>query len=116
MFFLKHESSPEMRFIAIQSPPGRVLAVQNGINPDIPESFLLIKDSRAYAKSEAMLLLAGYLKSPWSWLAILRFLPRQFRDWFYDCIAQNRYRLFGRTVTCVVPNATTRSRFTLPKS
>jgi predicted DCC family thiol-disulfide oxidoreductase YuxK len=33
------------------------------------------------------------------------------RDWGYDLVARNRYRLFGKHDTCPMPTAETRSRF-----
>ena len=33
---------------------------------------------------------------PWSVLGYLTFLPEGFRDYFYDLVAENRYKLFGK--------------------
>jgi hypothetical protein len=38
-------------------------------------------------------------------------VPRWLRDFVYDRIAQNRYRLFGRTETCMVPAPEVAGRF-----
>jgi predicted DCC family thiol-disulfide oxidoreductase YuxK len=38
-------------------------------------------------------------------------LPRPLRDWLYDRIARNRYRLFGRRDTCLVPSPDVANRF-----
>ena len=48
---------------------------------------------------------------PWRALAILRLLPRRLGDWVYDCVARNRYALFGRTEHCMLPPPEWRERF-----
>jgi len=37
--------------------------------------------------------------------AVLRILPRPVQDWLYRRLSRNRYRLFGRTDMCAVPDA-----------
>jgi predicted DCC family thiol-disulfide oxidoreductase YuxK len=44
----------------------------------------------------------------WSWVRPLRHIPRAWRNQAYDLIARNRYRPFGRTETCIVPDASLR--------
>jgi len=34
----------------------------------------------------------------------LRLLPRTVQDWLYRIVARNRYRLFGRTNMCAIPD------------
>ena len=41
----------------------------------------------------------------------MRIVPRPLRDWLYDRIALNRYRLFGRRQTCFVPTDEIADRF-----
>lgn len=38
-------------------------------------------------------------------------LPRPVRNWLYDRVARNRYQLFGRTETCMVPGPDLMRRF-----
>ena len=38
-------------------------------------------------------------------------LPRPVRDWLYDRVARNRYQLFGRTESCMVPTPELMRRF-----
>jgi predicted DCC family thiol-disulfide oxidoreductase YuxK len=114
-FTLKHERTPEIRFVAIQSEEGRALARNHGIDPDDPESFLFIEDGMALAKSDGVIALARHFRRPFSGLAVLRILPRPIRDWLYDRLARNRYRIFGKKERCLVPTPETRLRFVLPE-
>jgi predicted DCC family thiol-disulfide oxidoreductase YuxK len=42
---------------------------------------------------------------------VLGIMPRFLRDWAYNLVARNRYRIFGRYDTCPLPSEATRSRF-----
>jgi predicted DCC family thiol-disulfide oxidoreductase YuxK len=113
-YTLRHEKAPSIRFVAIQSEEGRVLALQHGIDPDEPDSFLFIEDGRALTKSDGVLALVQHLKGPARLAAIGRIFPRIWREWLYDWIARNRHRLFGRSETCLLPEVAMRGRFVLP--
>ncbi len=114
-FVLKHERAPVIRFVAIQSGEGRALAKAHGIDPDNPESFLFIESGIALPKSDGIAALASHLRAPWNWISsVIRILPRPVRDWLYDRIARNRYRIFGKRESCLIPTPETRRRFSLP--
>jgi predicted DCC family thiol-disulfide oxidoreductase YuxK len=113
-FVLRHEREQAIRFVAIQSDAGRALVLAHGVSPEAPDTFLFIDAGNTHRKSDAVLALAGHLKPPYSWFGTLRVLPGGVRNWFYDRIAMNRYRLFGRRETCAMPDPASRHRFTLP--
>lgn len=102
-----------IRFTPIQSTYGRQLALDHGIDPDQPTSFLFLDGGRALEKSTAVLALLRRLGRPWSWLAIVGLLPQAWRDRGYDWLAANRYRLMGRRSTCMLPTPEQRTRFIL---
>lgn len=113
-YALRHERDDAMRFVAIQSREGRALAARHGLDPDDPDSVLLIEDGRALAKSDAVLALSARLAGPARLLGLGRVVPKAFRDWLYDRVARNRYRVFGRKTACAIPDPGRRHRFTLP--
>ena len=112
-FILAHEAEPLIRFVAITSAEGRALALAHGVSPDVPLTFLFIAGGKALTASDAVLALAR-LRWPWRALGAARVIPRPLRDAAYDFIARHRYRLFGRKEACILPDAPTRARFTLP--
>lgn len=114
-YMLRHERDHETRFVAIQSPEGRALALRHGIDPDEPDSFLFIEDGKALAKSDGVLALVRHLNGPARLLLAGRILPRGLRDWLYDRLARNRYRWFGRKESCEMPDPAQRHRFVLPE-
>jgi predicted DCC family thiol-disulfide oxidoreductase YuxK len=113
-YVLKHERNDKMRFVAIQSDEGNALAVQHGIDPENPDSFLFIEDGQAYAKSDGVLRMLKFIRGPARVIAIGAVFPKSVRDWFYDRIAKNRYRIFGRSNVCMVPAKNVKHRFSLP--
>jgi len=113
-YTLRHERDHAIRFVAIQSREGQALATAHGIDANEPASFLFIEGHQALAKSDGVLALLGHLGGPARLLLAGRLLPRPMRDWLYDRIARNRYRLFGRKTACGMPDASQRHRFTLP--
>ena len=114
-YTLKHEKAQTIRFIAIQSDDGRALAREHGVDPDDPETFLFIEKGRALPKSDGVIALAAHLGGPARTLRIGRILPKAVRDWLYDRVARNRYRLFGRRESCLIPDPESRHRFVLPE-
>ena len=77
-----------------------------------PRTNVAIINGCAYFKSDATIRVLADLPR-WSWSRILLLLPRRARDWAYDRIARNRYRLFGRNESCLVPTSSIASRFLL---
>jgi predicted DCC family thiol-disulfide oxidoreductase YuxK len=109
-FVITHDPERRFRFVAIQSDAGRKLAARYGIDPERPQTNAVVWDGRILFKSDAALTVLGQLDGTRA-LAGLRGLPRPLRDLVYDLIARNRYAIFGRTESCMVPSAEDRARF-----
>ncbi len=109
-FVLARDRARRFRFTAIQSEVGRALALRYGIDPDAPQTNAVILNGRIFFKSDAALTVLGRLPSLRG-LAGLTVVPRALRDPLYDLIAKNRYAIFGRTETCMVPANEDRERF-----
>ena len=61
--------------------------------------------------STATLRSACRLRWPWPFLFALIVTPRIVRDFLYALIARTRYRRFGTSPSCRVPNPELRKRF-----
>lgn len=109
-FVVDHDEDRRFRFVAIQSETGRALAVRYGIDSDAPQTNAVILGGRIWFKSDAALAVLKALPSTRG-LGVLRAVPTPLRNPIYDLIAQNRYRIFGRTDVCMVPSAEDRDRF-----
>ena len=113
-FVVARDPHATFRFVSAQSPLGQALLRHYDLDTDDFETNLLIADGRAHGKLDAitgvMDLLGDGLGGIWRVALLARLLPRPLRDWLYDRIARNRYALFGRTDTCIVPDASWRAR------
>ncbi|MDP1914192.1 thiol-disulfide oxidoreductase DCC family protein [Brevundimonas sp.] len=109
-FVIDRDPERRFRFIAIQSEPGRVLAARFGIDPEAPQTNAVVWSGRIFFNSDAGLTPLGALTATRP-LGVLKAVPRGVRDPVYDLIARNRYAIFGRTETCMVPSADDRARF-----
>jgi predicted DCC family thiol-disulfide oxidoreductase YuxK len=108
------DSAAPVRFVAIQSALGRRLSLAYGNPPDKPYSFLFFEGGAAYDRTDAIMGLARHIGGKAKLAPWLHAVPRPVRDFLYDRIARNRYSLFGKLDACIVPDAVTRARFTLP--
>jgi predicted DCC family thiol-disulfide oxidoreductase YuxK len=107
---IDHDPQQRFRFLPIQSPAGRTLAVRHGIDPEAPQTNAVVLGGRIFFKSDAALTVLGALPGT-SALKGLKAVPRLLRDPLYDLIAKNRYAIFGRTDACMVPSPEDRERF-----
>ena len=99
-----------IQFASAQSPLGQALFRHYGLDPTAFETVLLLRDGRAFGKLDMALEMAQLIGGPWWSFTVFRPLPRRLQDLAYDLVAKNRYRLFGRTDTCMIPDAGWRSR------
>lgn len=98
-FVHKNDRAQRFKFVAIQSAYGRALAARFGVDPDAPETNAAIVAGRAHFKADAALAVLAVLPG-WGWTSAAKLAPRALREWVYDRIARNRYRVFGRRGRC----------------
>jgi len=108
-FVATRDVDRRFRFTAIQSPYGTRLAQAFGIDPADPDTNAVIHGGVAHCKSDAALTVLGALPG-WSWVRVLRAVPKPLRDAVYSLVARNRYRIFGKYEECFVPDADVRAR------
>ena len=106
-----HRNDPNhaFRLTDMNAPAGRALAQRFGVNPDNPETVIVVRKGRALFKTDAAFAIARTLPL-WRWFAWLRFAPRWLRDPPYDLIARNRYNWFGKKTACALADPKLRER------
>jgi len=109
-FFLKREKNKKMHFAPLQSEVGKQLRAYFEISDKV-DSVILIKDHSAYIKSCAALRLTPYLKGVWPLMMVFVIIPPFIRNVFYDLIAKNRMRFFGRVQSCELLPKNDKERF-----
>ena len=111
---LDRDRRGEMRFAALQSDYGQSVIERH---PELRgiDSVVFIEQARGgervYVRSAAALKVAAYLGGFWKIFLAARVLPVRLRDYCYDLFARNRYKLFGKYDSCMLPPPEVRSRF-----
>jgi len=110
-FVIRRDPAGIFHFAAQQSPTGRAIIEDHVSGASQLSSVILIEDTATYTESDAVLQVLARLRPPWSWIALLRIIPRRIRDACYRFVVRHRYQWFGRTEVCQVPSVDMRSRF-----
>jgi predicted DCC family thiol-disulfide oxidoreductase YuxK len=108
-FVVARDAAARFRFTAIQSPYGARLARTLGIEPEDPDTNAVIHGGVAWFKSDGALTVLSSLPG-WGWVRVFFAVPRPLRDSVYNLVAKNRYRIFGKYDSCVLPDAKMRAR------
>jgi predicted DCC family thiol-disulfide oxidoreductase YuxK len=110
-FIVARDPARRYRFAAMQSPTGRLLLQQHGLDPDDPASFLLLDGARPWTDSDAILRIVTRFGGGWGLAWVARLIPRAVRDRMYRGLARRRYRWFGKRDSCMLPSPEDADRF-----
>ena len=111
-FCVRRDPAGLLKFASTQSALGQRVARTLGLPEDTFERTILLLDGdEVYMRSTAVLRALRHLSGPARCLRPLLLVPALLRDPFYDLVARNRYRWFGRRPACFVPTPGSRSRF-----
>jgi predicted DCC family thiol-disulfide oxidoreductase YuxK len=110
-FILKHEKSDLIHFAPLQSEFTKNLFKKNDWAEPNLSTFYFIQNGIKHERSAAAFEVVKYLKFPYSWLRVFRFIPRRITDWFYNQVAKRRQRISKGF--CVLPTPEQRARFQL---
>jgi len=110
-FVIKRDKKDLFRFASLQSEKSIELTSKFNFNALKQDTFILIKGDKFYTKSTAALMVCKELSSPIKILFPLIIVPKIFRDFVYDLIARNRYKLFGRRESCRIPTDQDKLKF-----
>ena len=109
---IKYDKKNVFLFAAIQSKTGKTITKELGIDVSKLDSILLyVPEVAYYSKSTAALKIAKEFSGYWKILQIGTLLPDFFNDFFYDYIARNRYKWFGRKEKCMIPTPSIKAKF-----
>ncbi len=109
-FLIKHDKNNTFKFAASQTNAGENIIRQYTILNE-GKSVIFIKDGIVFYKSDAVIEIAKQIKG---WPHIFKYaslFPKFLREGVYNLIAKNRYSLFGKKETCMVPTKENRNRF-----
>ena len=110
-FIIKRDRAAFFRFASLQSDyAAKALPSHLNSGEQLP-SLVLQTGSKTQVKSTAALNVARRLSGLWPVLYVFIVIPPFIRHFFYDLIAKNRYKLFGKQDQCMVPSPEFRDRF-----
>jgi predicted DCC family thiol-disulfide oxidoreductase YuxK len=131
-FILHRDATGTFRFASLQSALAeRVLGKHGADAHDLDTVYVVVDyerpDERLLPRSDAIIFILRQMGTParapassktasgsvfWRVVALLtRLVPRPLRDWGYGIVARNRYRVFGRSESCILPAPANRDRF-----
>lgn len=108
-FIIKRDRKAVFQFASLQSDIGQKLLTAYHVPAD-ENSLILLTENHYYSKSSAALKIAQQLNFPWNLCYLFIIIPKSIRDFIYNFIANNRYRLFKQKA-CKIPSQSVRKRF-----
>ena len=109
---IKNDKRDIFRFVALQSDLGQKIIKHLGIDIKKTDSIILYQSGFAYyCKSEAALEIAKDLGGIYYFASLFSILPDSFNNYFYDYIARNRYKWYGKKDNCLIPSPELQAKF-----
>ncbi|HRI80213.1 MAG TPA: thiol-disulfide oxidoreductase DCC family protein [Cyclobacteriaceae bacterium] len=110
-FLIARDKQDRFRFGSLQSPQAaEILNKFNASNAEIT-TVILYEKGQLYYRSTAILKIFRKMGGLWPLLYALIIIPKFIRDPIYNLIAKNRYRIFGKKDTCMIPTPALRAKF-----
>jgi predicted DCC family thiol-disulfide oxidoreductase YuxK len=110
-FVIRRDRSAKITFAQLQSPAGQSLLQRFDLRADDIDTVVYITGQKLHLKSSAILCLLKDMGGTWSLFYGFIIIPEFIRDYFYNLIARNRYRIFGKTESCMMPDPDIEKRF-----
>jgi predicted DCC family thiol-disulfide oxidoreductase YuxK len=115
-FLLKRDRHDKLRFASLQSDFAATLLSRYTLDPsDLDTIYLVVNrgsdDERLLARSDAIIQALGAIGGIWKFALLGKLLPRLIRDGAYKFVAKNRYRIFGKSSSCMMPEPRHRRKF-----
>ncbi len=110
-FIIDRDKENIFKFAALQSEKGQEILDYFKLPKDDFDSFVFIEKDKVFKKSSAALKIANKLGGLWKILYPLIIIPKFIRDFFYNLIAKNRYKLFGKKDACRIPTPELKQKF-----
>ena len=66
------------------------------------DSIIFYLNGNIYIKSDAVIRISKSLGFPYNMMSVFKIFPRSMRDIFYDFVARNRYKFFGKANKCLI--------------
>ncbi len=112
-FIIKRDRKKKFLFTTCQSIVAQDILKHHGFPATDQSTVVYVKNGVPCFKSKAVLGILKDLGCGWNLLYILIVIPPFIRDFVYDIVAKNRYTVFGKRESCMVPTSELMDRFLL---
>lgn len=108
-FLIRKDTKHRLLFAPLQ---GETAAKNLGVDPNQEfDSVIFSEGGKLRYKSSAALRIMSTMGGAWKLMRIFLIIPGFIRNFVYDIIANNRYKLFGKKESCRIPTKEERQRF-----
>lgn len=111
LFIIKRDSRGYFKFGALQSVSVQLKYPEIFTPGETMQSVFLLENNKVYTRSTAALRIIKQLDGMVKILYIFQIVPSFIRDPIYTLLAKNRYAIFGKHETCMVPSEELKARF-----
>lgn len=109
---IKYDKKNTFMFASLQSKSGQDIINYLKIDISKIDSIILYEPGVAYdVKSTAVLKIMSDFGRFWSLTQVFEIVPETIRNYFYDYIAKNRYKWFGKKESCMIPTPELKIKF-----
>ena len=113
-FVLKHDATAQFCFASLQSDYSTRILQQHALDSQDLDTVYVVEapGTQPKSRSDAVISILRTMGGFWSAIAtVLRIFPKPVRDWGYNLLARNRYRIFGKYESCPLPEKKYQDRF-----
>ncbi len=115
-FLLKRDPDDRFRFASLQSQFAADLLKRHGADSRDLDTFYVVIDhgqpnERVLDRSDGIIYMLTQLGALWSLAQAVKVIPKGLRDGIYRIVARNRYRVFGKHESCLLPDPLHRHKF-----
>lgn len=110
-FVIKRDPAKRILFASIQGDSGQAILTHYGMSTSDFDTMVVIENGQHYIRSTAALTAVRWLSGLWFLFAVFLIVPRFIRDFCYNRVAKNRYKMFGESESCWLPTPELRERF-----
>ena len=109
---IKYDKKDLFIFTSLQSEIGKKITKELKIDLTKIDSIILYEPGISYEiKATAALKIMEHFGGIWHLAKIFWLIPEQVRNIFYDYIAKNRYKWFGKKESCMLPTIEIKNKF-----
>ena len=115
-FQIKRDVRDRLLFASLQSQFAATLLERHRCDARHVDTVYFVVDpnqptERIFVRSDAIIQALQQIGGVWRLAMLVKVVPKFIRDAIYDLVARNRYRVFGKYETCLLPEPKYRRKF-----